>query len=373
MPTWKSWIIKPHKFNIYTQKKTLINNSNFIIVGHGIAGALLGYCLEQAGQSCRYFDAPDQVAATSVAAGIINPITGRRFVKSWRIEALLPAAQQIYRQLEVELGIHFYHERPLLRTLFNRGEENDWQARSLDMDYASYFHAPPDLGSIPLITAPAFSYLEVAQAAQVHIGQLVAALRLRREQAGLYHAETFDFAALETRADGIGYRQFTADQIVFCEGWHSRANPYFNYLPFGGNKGEVLLIRLPEAKLEQILKHRLFLVPYTEDLYWVGSTSENQFTTAEPTTAGGEYLRGRLAELLTTPYEIIDHRAAIRPTVRDRRPFLGTHPTHSRVHIFNGLGTKGASLAPYWATHLADHLIAGTPLDPEVDIKRFGH
>ncbi|MEM1215892.1 MAG: FAD-dependent oxidoreductase, partial [Bacteroidota bacterium] len=108
---------------------------HYLIVGHGIAGCLLGHFLERAGVQVTYLDAPAQTAATSVAAGIINPITGRRYVKSWRVDDLLPAAQATYQALEADLGISFYHERPLIRTLFNRGEENDWHARQLDEAY----------------------------------------------------------------------------------------------------------------------------------------------------------------------------------------------------------------------------------------------
>ena len=75
--------------------------------------------------------------------------------------------------------------------------------------------------------------------------------------------------------------------------------------------------------------------------------------------------------MLKVPYEIRDHKAAVRPTVKDRRPLLGVHPEFPNIFIFNGLGTKGASQGPYFANHMADFLTENTPLDPEVDIRRF--
>ncbi|MGH1436697.1 MAG: NAD(P)/FAD-dependent oxidoreductase [Lewinella sp.] len=342
-----------------------------LIIGHGIAGALLGYFLEQAGEECIYLDAPDQKAATQVAAGIINPITGRRFVKSWRIDDLVPFAQQLYRKLEQELDIRFYHERPLVRTLFNRGDENNWQARIQEDAYQNFFHEPPRLGNIPTLTEPAFSYLEVTQTAQVTIGVLVDALKAKRKKEGRFYDEAFEPEQLVIREKDVQYGDLVADRVLFCEGWCARFNPWFGDLPYGGNKGEVLLIRLPNAQLEQMFKHRVFIVPFTDDLYWVGSTSENQFTSDEPTPEGKAYLQARLEEVLTTPYELVDHRAAIRPTVKDRRPFLGLHLTYPQLGIFNGLGTKGASLAPFWAKHFADFLAFNKELDFAVDIQRF--
>lgn len=346
-------------------------NYHTIIVGHGIAGALLGHFMEQAGQTCCYFDAPAQTAATQVAAGIINPITGRRYVKAWRVDDLLPFAQQTYRQLEADLGISFYHPRPLIRSLFDRGEDNDWQARQLDPDFAGYFQHPPQVGNIPDITQPVFGYFQPGQCAQVNVGVLANALRARREQSGCFRAEAFDYAQLEVMPHGVRYGDIEADRVVFCEGWRNRHNPYFDAAPFQGNKGQVLLIRLPEARLEAMFKHRLFVVPLEDDLYWVGSTSENRFDDDAPTTQGADYLHARLAEVLATPYEVVAHQSAVRPTVRDRRPVLGRSPEHPPLWLFNGLGTKGASLAPYWAHHLAQHILHGQPLDEGVDLGRF--
>ena len=344
---------------------------DYIIVGHGIAGALLGYFLEQGGSSCYYIDHPQQKAATQVAAGIINPITGRRFVKAWRVDEFLPFARTTYQQLESELGLRFYHERPLIRTLFNRGDENNWQARMLDETYATYFQPRANLGRLGEATQAAFSYVEVAHTAQVSIGKLAAALQERRTAAGRFLSNPFHYQDLDLATAGVHYQGVSARQIVFCEGWRGRFNPWFQYLPFGGNKGEVLLVRLPEVQLERMFKHRVFVVPFHDDLYWIGSTSDNQFTDEEPSPEGLTYLEGRLQEVLTTPFEIVAHQTAIRPTVKDRRPFLGRHPEHSQLLIFNGLGTKGASLSPFWANHLVQYLKHQQPLDPEVDIARF--
>jgi glycine/D-amino acid oxidase-like deaminating enzyme len=347
---------------------------DFLVIGQGLAGSLLGYRLEQRGRTVCWIDAPAQTSATSVAAGIINPITGRRFVKSWLVETLLPAARTLYRELEDELGISIYHERPLLRTLFNRGDENDWMARTGDPAYAEFMReSRRDAGPFASVTQPAFAYGPVRHTAQVDIGELVRSLDERWAAAGLLRREVFDYAQLTVTDSGVRYGDLTADRLVFSEGWRSRFNPYFSYLPFGGNKGEVLIVRIPGLSVTGMLKHRVFLVPLGEERYWVGSTSENAFTGDEPTERARGYLADRLDELLTVPYEILAHRSAVRPTVRDRRPFLGNHPQWPRLAIFNGLGTKGASLAPYWSAVLADYLTAERPesLPASVDIARY--
>ena len=79
----------------------------------------------------------------------------------------------------------------------------------------------------------------------------------------------------------------------------------------------------------------------------------------------------KLEDLIHIPYEIIDYSAGIRPTTRDRKPFIGTHPKHKNLHIFNGLGSKGVTLAPYYSNQLVEYLTAGAFLDKEVNIDRY--
>ena len=55
----------------------------------------------------------------------------------------------------------------------------------------------------------------------------------------------------------------------------------------------------------------------------------------------------------------------------DRRPVIGCHPEEDRVAIFNGLGTKGVSLAPYFSDLFAQHLVENRQLCSEVDVRRF--
>ncbi len=78
-----------------------------------------------------------------------------------------------------------------------------------------------------------------------------------------------------------------------------------------------------------------------------------------------------LKVLLKTPYKFISQDWGFRPTTPDRRPILGEHPDLKNVIIFNGLGTKGVSLAPYFSAQLANWLSGKAEIQPEVNIKRF--
>jgi glycine/D-amino acid oxidase-like deaminating enzyme len=252
----------------------------------------------------------------------------------------------------------------------------------------------PDPGRIPELTDAVFAYAGVRHAARVDVAELVSAFRQKLVAEGRFSAEVFDYAKVPgllgaAAGDALNLPNSTSapfsrttkkvdgsearyDHIICCEGWRARHNPYFRYLPHGGNKGEVLIVKTTAPVLDRMFKHRIFLVPLADGTYWVGATSENQFPDDSPTPVNRQFLEDRLAEILTgTDYEIVNHRAAVRPTVKDRRMIIGTHPDFPKLHILNGLGTKGASLAPLGSRWLVEHLLEGTAIPGEVDIRRF--
>ena len=344
---------------------------DYLIVGQGLAGTLLSYFLNKAGQSVQVIDQLKPNAASQVAAGLINPITGRRYVKSWKADHLIPFAKETYRQLEKEFEVQFYTERNILRTLFNSREENDWMLRTGEEGYQKYMLDQVELGAYEAFTTKAFSYGEVRYAAQVNLAKLITRYRKHLKENHQIIEAPFNYDALKMTDQGITYEEVRARNIIFCEGHQAVNNPFFNYLPFGGAKGEVLIVKIPEVNFKKILKHRIFIAPLGDDLYWIGATYDWNIEQDQPSEKGKSFLQNRLEDILEVPYEIMDHKAAVRPTVKDRRPFLGAHPEWRQVFIFNGLGTKGASLGPYFAKQMVDFLIEDTPLEDAVDINRF--
>jgi len=108
-------------------------------------------------------------------------------------------------------------------------------------------------------------------------------------------------------------------------------------------------------------------------IWKVGATYQFNDTTRASTEQGLQALLGKLEELICFPYNVIGQSWGMRPTTPDRRPILGPHPNYNSVIIFNGLGTKGVSLAPYFSGVLTSWLENHTPINKEVDIQRYKH
>jgi len=103
---------------------------DYIIAGQGLAGSLLSYYLEMAGKTALVIDPGLFPTSSRIAAGIVHPVTGRRIVKSWRADELIPFAEQAYRLLEQKFRKTFYFNRPILEIFHSVNHMNDWLARS---------------------------------------------------------------------------------------------------------------------------------------------------------------------------------------------------------------------------------------------------
>jgi glycine oxidase len=344
---------------------------DYLIVGQGLAGTLLSYFLIKEGKKVLVIGKSLPGASSECAAGIVNPVTGRRYAKSWRYDELFPFAKTVYKELEQFLNIPIWHEMNILRVFQNLIDQNEWDRRSSYPEYKPYIVEPPELGNFSGKVAIEKPFGELRYCSQVAVPQLIHAFQEYLEGNSMFLEEVFNFEDLYVTDNQLFYKSIRPEKIVFCEGAQAIHNPFFNHLPFSVTKGELLLVRIPNVDFNKMLKCRLFLVPLGKDLFWVGSTSRFEFENSEPTEQNGEWLRSNLKEILKVPYEILDHKAAIRPTVFDIRPFLGAHLLHSSLFIFNGLGTKGAVLGPYFANQMVMFMCGKTSLESDVDINRF--
>ncbi len=338
-----------------------------LVVGQGIAGTALAWTLMQRGVVVRVADGDLPHASSVIAAGLINPVTGKFYTKTWRYEDFFPIARRFYAEMEAALGIRVWTETRVLRLLDSPQAANDWAARMADPDYAGLLGMRSDAGPWQSLLYPTpTSVGETYGAARVDFSLLLRAFREYLVQQGLFVPQALTpEAALQQEPDN--------NAVVFCEGWRSVMQPFFPNLPWQLTVGEAMLIRLsrPSAvRPSDVLKKNLLHIPMDDGLVWVGGTYQ-RWSPGEPVPESkAPVIESELRALLREPFEVVRLLSGIRPTVRDRRPLIGPSPIHPRFYLFNGLGTKGALLAPYWAEHLADHLLEGRPLASEVLLSR---
>jgi glycine/D-amino acid oxidase-like deaminating enzyme len=327
--------------------------SDILIVGQGLAGTLLGWEFERAGLDFAIADPGHAGAASAAGAGIINPITGRRLVKSWRIDELLPLARAAYAEIEAALDLRLWHDLRMRRLFADERERTTWQDKHARGELAPFGGEGDESG------------FWVHGAARIDLGVLLAASRARWLAAGRFRTEAVDVR-----------RASNAHQLVVdCSGLSGAQAPdtYFRAVPWEFSKGEILGIAAENLAPDVIVNCRLWLLPMSEGVAWVGATQEPGVREARVTDAARTWLEARAGALLGVgrTFEITGQRAGIRVHLPDKRPVAGRSTTTERVGIVNGLGAKGALWAPLLARCWVEHLRAGRSFEPEIDVRRF--
>ena len=344
--------------------------SDFLIVGQGLAGTLLANELLKSGNTVQVIDSPDYRKASAVAAGLINPVVFRRLIKSWLIDELFPQLEETYAGLETLLNRRIYY--PLkIRKVFGLGEADFWAKKVEENDLSEYLNPEPDETTFPCLKSEHGSGW-VKKAGRVDLENLLSGFREYLLQKQLLHDLNFDFGKLIIHPDRVVYGDLEATRIIFCEGHRASQNPFFQNIAFKHTKGEVLNLETKDYQADFILNKAFFLMPAGEHEFRLGATYNWNNPDEIPSSQARVELCGKLEHLFTGDYRITRHQAGIRPTTHDRRPVMGLHPEFIQVGIFNGLGSKGCMLGPYFSKQFASFLNNNTSLTlPEVNLNRY--
>ncbi|NEN25085.1 FAD-dependent oxidoreductase [Cryomorpha ignava] len=357
--------------NIYLCGEFLTQSILYFILGQGLAGTCLAIRFHEKNIPFQIFDNGYKSSSSIVAAGLWNPIVFRRITKSWRADELTRSVRSFYPHMESVLGVSFFHPSENIRFHSSPLERDEWSEKRYDPEFEDYLFATDLLESNLHITKRENGYGLVKQTGSINLPVFLNSARSFFKNHGYLISRQIDLpdsveGMLNYSIDGM-----SPERIIDCRGSKAATSPWWNYLPFNLSKGEVLTISCPGLNLDNTLNSGVFVLPLGNDHYRVGATFSWEDINPEPTDTGRNELIEKLEKLIALPFQIINHQAGLRPSVADRRPLMGSHPACNKLVIFNGLGTKGVMLAPYFSETLCAFLVDGKELAHEIDILRF--
>ena len=342
---------------------------DYIIVGLGLAGLAFAEQLIKANKSFIVFEDSSQTSSL-VAGGVYNPVILKRFTPVWNAKEQLQIALPFYEGLEQKFQTTFDYKFQTKKVFKSIEDQNNWFAALDKSKLIDYLDADLDHQKKEGVIAD-FGFGNVKQTGRIDTKKLVDTYRGYLEKRALIKFEQFNHQQIKFHPNHLVYKDIDANRIVFCEGFGMRENIFFNYLPLNEVKGELITIHAPNLNIDFQLKSTLFVLPLGENVYKVGATFNWDDKTSNPSKEGREELIEKLEKVINVPYEILSQTAGIRPTIKDRRPLVGTQPAFPNLAILNGLGTRGVMIAPTMAKALFNYLEKGEELDSEIDIKRF--
>lgn len=342
---------------------------DYIIVGAGLAGLSFAHICLKNKKSVVVIDNA-QRTSSKVAGGMFNPVVLKRFTSIWEADAQLKLADAFYPEIEQMLNATFYHKLPIYRKFATVEEQNNWFLACDHPVTAPYLNTTLFKEHFPFIKSD-YYFGEVYNTGFLNVNLFVQSYQKYLFEERMIITESFQYEDLMISDSFVSYKNIQAKQIVFAEGFSMLNNPFFNYLPLDGTKGELLYVKIPDLKLHSIIKSNVFIIPVGNDIYKVGATYNWQDKTDDLTEDAKQELVEGLEKLIDGSYEIIEHVAGVRPTVKDRRPLVGLHYKHKNTYILNGLGTRGVLLAPYLADKLFLNIENNVPLDPNINVARY--
>lgn len=342
---------------------------DFLIVGQGIAGSCVALELIKAGKSLLLVDKLKPGAASPVAPGVINPVVFKRLTPTWQAQQVIPFAKSYYTQLEKQFAKKLFYSFDINKVITNEEEARFWQSKQNDPDlfpfvegignnHNKYIHASNGLGKIN-------------SAGCVDLPVFLGLVKTLLQEKQAYLNADFKYEDMLIQPEAVKWKGYRFKKVIFCEGAYATQNPYFNWLPFKNTKGELLEISLPNIKTASIINKQVSIVPQPNGHYKCGSTYSWEWDTPAPEVSAKQELLKKLKNFVFDTPDVINQKAGIRPTMKDRRPCMGKHPKEKRLFIFTGGGSKGASLYPFFSEAFSRQLIYDTPLDKSVDIQRF--
>lgn len=299
-------------------------------------------------------DSPGNNKSSLVAGAVLNPMAGKHWSPSPQAKNIfLPKAVEIYQQMEQQLNIAVL-KKTILK-VFHETTERKRLFQEQQNKFPEYLQASEDEKEIHFDTS--FGCGVIQGLYQIDAQILLEKWKNYLKNIHAFIDATFDWNELQFLNNGIEYQDIKAHKVVFCTGAAAMFQPFFNPLPFTKNKGEALIVSIPDLPTNKIYHKNLRLIPKGDDLFWCGSNYTWNFEDLNPDIDWRNKSEKELEQWLKIPFQIKDHIVAARPTTAGQIPLIGIHPQNNKMAIFNGLGTRGFSSGPYWAGELAKSLL----------------
>lgn len=347
---------------------TMPSTPDILIVGAGLAGTTLAWQLHWRGLAFQIVDDGDPVSSSRIAAGLINPITGQRLAISWRYAELLESARSFYQRVQETTAGEFLIHRPIVRLFQNTIEQDRYRRKARDFGCAVRDPLPT---LDPHAFDPTIGGFETTDSYQLLVAEFLK--RSRDYFQNRFATMRIDPGTIRVCGDRVYVSEMNQyfRTVIFCQGAAGRDHELLREVPFTLAKGEILTVRIPGLRESRIVNRGVWLAPHGAEQFRVGSTYDRETLDHRPTPTGRKEICEKLKHFVRLPFEVMEHVAAIRPIVDDRKPILGFHPEYGMIGFFNGLGSKGSLQAPFFAGLLADAICGRTRIEAEVDLARW--
>jgi len=342
-----------------------------LIFGGGLAGSVLAWTFTEKGKRPLLIGNPAKSRCSHVAAGLINPIGGKRLNLVWDAESQIPYARNFYLRLQSKFGRPYYTERRIARIFSDEKEPKLWDAKKNIVAYQKWISPLTREDTPDGWSNKELSGFTIIGGGIVKITELIGDIHEELKQSEALENTDFEYQDIEFRNDRVTWRGYNAPIAVFAEGHLATDNPWFNFVPYRPAKGVIGRIKTSVQLSDTIIIQGKFLIPRQDGSAIVGATYNWENRSDEPDTNGTAEIESFLKKRLGDQWSWLEISAGVRPTIPGAIPAVGPHPEQHNLFSFNGFGSKGATQIPILADGLYRFIWEGKLLPNEILPARF--
>ena len=332
------------------------NHISNLIVGQGLAGTTLAWRQYQQGQSFMVVDRGETVTASRVSGGLITPRIGRRMSQSVDFEVNWSEAVEFYRFAERLLNQPLLAKQSVLWLILTEDDEETAERRMAETVDGCLVWWQGRLQS----QGPVRKGVWMKPAGRLDTKRYLDASRDFFERHDWYRQHDICLPN-DLRLDGdvisVPELGLTADRIIFCQG--AERNQWFYNVPNNPSRGDVITVKISDYTATDVVQHSIWLVPESDGCVTAGATYDWKHIDKKPRPEGQQELVNAIARMVSGNITVVDHKAAVRPTMTDYRPVVGRHPHDTRLYVLNGLGSRGVLTVPRLARLLSETIGTG--------------
>jgi glycine oxidase len=360
-----------------------MTHPDITIIGAGIIGLAAAWRLSQRSLRVTVLERGRcGCGASSASLGVLSPHSASQVEEFHKLHRqsldMLPAfAAELFDRTGIDLG---YRQVGSLRRLvlevhYTNAQKELEAAKTLwpgtDLTDKIQLLSPEEMNKLEPAAAPAeYGALFHKSTALVSVELFIAALQSACIQAGVTIRENFEVSDIlfsGPRAEGIacgGEKIFSGKVLAAAGAWSSQLSPALAaYVPIIPVRGQALLLSWDKPIVRHIIKsERSYVVPWSENEFALGSTTELDAGFDEHNTFGGlqqVYAKTQRAVPAITGCRVKRVWAGLRPAGADRKLYLGPMPETEGLYAACGHYKIGFGFAPLTAEVLADLIVSG--------------
>lgn len=341
--------------------------SSVLVIGDGLAGTLMGWELARRNIAFEIWS-DGRTGASSVAAGMFNPVSFRRILPQWEAHEQLVTAQDFYEELEAKLGMKLWHEVPIVRVFPDEQYAKLWEERSAGgHDVSPFIECLSPAEIHPSVYAP-FGAGLVRKAGWVDVKSMIEGSRFMWQRSGQWHQKIWSMD--DGCPEGFSH-------VMDCRGTGAAEDLARFGIELRRNHGEVITVRTEEDWGDRTVNNVTWALPLGDGSYKIGSTYRWDLDRPDCLEGTSQEL---LASVLNARQDsrvdgsnVTEHQAGLRPSCFDRRPVLGRVSEGLDWYLCcTGFGTRGVVVGPTSVKWTVASLLAEIHAVPdEVNPRRF--